>query len=153
MAVRQATEWDLPAVIQLSLAYAEEADHHDNFTFDPELAALHGITAVRDPNSCFLVSVYEGKVVGFLWAILTTLPWSRTPIALDNILYVSPDYRGKQGMYLIRAYEKWAQECGAVEVNVSIASGITNERTESLYERLGYTKVGTSYRKEIPNGE
>jgi len=101
-------------------------------------------------DSVILLAFSDSIPAGFLWGGCYEIPWSDKKLAMDTLLYVKPEFRGtKAGWLLMLAWERWAKEQGAVEVQISIASGIHEERTGSFYERLGYTKTGTQYRKEV----
>jgi len=59
--------------------------------------------------------------------------------ASDLIVYIDPKYRGGRGFIkLIKAYEEWARSRGAVELVLSVSTGINTQKTGQLYERLGY---------------
>jgi GNAT superfamily N-acetyltransferase len=148
--IRQANELDILALAKLAKDYAEEANHHDSLEFDMQYAMMSVATSFMHPDHCFLVAVQEGKLVGFLWGLVTPLPWSPALIAIDNVLYIKPELRGKaHGVRLIRKYEQWAEGRGAKQVSISIASGITEDATCNLYRKLGYHLVGSQFRKEI----
>lgn len=150
--IRDAMELDLPRLAELASAYSEEAGKHSNFPFDLELAIKNVAMSMMSDDTCIKVIVKEGKVVGFIWATLSCLPWSYSKIVFDNILYISPKHRGSSLVVsLIKEYEKWARRLGAVEVSLSIASGINESRTVALYNKLGYKLIGYQCRKELIN--
>ena len=152
--IRAAHELDVPRLAVLAELYTSEVHHHDSMTFDLEFAMSNIATAMMHEDSCILVCVDKsGEVIGFFWGFVTPLPWSRELIGIDNVLYVMPSVRGKaHGVRLIKAYEQWVKRRGAKQVSLSIASGITEEATGKLYQRMGYEKIGFQYRKEIYYG-
>lgn len=149
--IRPARTWDLLRLIGMGEAYAEEVGAYAGLTYDSSVAALNCLNAIQSPNQCVLVSSEKGVIHGFIWGLIAPiLPWSQDLIAIDQILYVDPEYRGKiYGRDLVRAYYDWASENGAKEVRISVGSGIHHDRTENFYEKLGYTKVGSQYRKGV----
>jgi len=150
MIIRQATLLDLLALAPLALEYSVEADKHDNFPFDLEHSMQNAASTIMREDGCFLVVYDNDEPVGFLWGICCSLPWSHAKLALDCILFVRKQYRkSRAGYMLMCSWEQWSKSQGAVEVQISIASGIHEECTEGFYQRLGYRKAGTQYRKEV----
>lgn len=150
--IREATDFDALSILSLAELYMEEAGTYAGLTYSPELTVGNVMLANRDPNQLFLLSVNsKGEAVGLLWALcLAAIPWSPDKIALDQIVYVKPEYRGtKHALGLIRYYEKWAEEVGAAELRLSIASGVHEEKTGKLYSKLGYSHLGSQYRRKL----
>lgn len=50
---------------------------------------------------------------------------------------------------VIRAFEDWAKEKGAMEVKYTIGSGIPGKTLESIFDETGYERFGYCARKEI----
>lgn len=150
MIIRQATLLDLLALAPLAQDYSLEADKHLNFPFDLEHAMTNAANTIMREDGCFLIVFDVDEPVGFLWGFCCPLPWSHAKLALDCILYVRKQYRkSRAGFMLMREWERWSVSQGAAEVQISIASGIHEEYTEDFYQRLGYHKAGTHYRKEV----
>lgn len=148
--IREANELDIPRLAIMARAYSVEAKKHGSFPYDEQFAITNVAISMLSDKNCIKLSVVDGKVVGFIWGVLAELPWSRTPIVFDNILYVEPEHRGSAiGLKLIKSYEKWAKESGAKVVSLSIASGITEQRTLALFNKLGYELIGYQCRKEL----
>ena len=152
--IRRACNLDVLTLSALLPQYLQETTNHRVFTLDLEYAMSSLLSAIADPKSCVLVAVRGSSIVGFLYATVSTFFWSRTPVAVDQLLYVTPEHRGRvYGVHLLRAYEAWAKAQGVPEIRISIASGITEERTRKLYQRLGYEQLGSVYRKELHSGQ
>ena len=150
MYVRQATVLDLLLMAPLAVRYAEEAEKHDNFPIDMQHLMENAATATLSNDSCILVCFKGKEPIGLLWGYCSSIPWSKTKLACDTILYVIPEMRktSKAGYLLIKEWDKWAKAAGAKEVQISIASGIHEEETTLFYERLGYSLIGSQFRKE-----
>lgn len=148
--VRLANELDIIRLMQLGVEYSKEAKYHDSLPYDPEFAAVNAMQTLDSPDACLIIAEHDGDIIGFIWGAASCLPWSPIPIAMDIILYIKPEHRG--GMYgvrLIKAYEEWSRGIGCKQVSLSVASGITEEKTCKLYSKLGYQKVGQQHRKEL----
>jgi len=152
--IRRAVSLDVLALTTLLPKYQPETSNHNLFPVDIDHAVQRVMQAIADPESCVLVAVKGTELIGFLYAVSTTFFWSRTPVAIDQLLYITPEYRGvAQGVALIRTYEEWCREKGIAEARLSIASGITEDQTRKLYLALGYEPLGYTYRKELHSGK
>lgn len=147
--IRQAMLLDLLTLAPLAQLYAEEAEGHDNFAFDLDTALSSTAVTIADPNGCFLLAYKDKEPVGFLWGHAHNLPWSKNKLAYDTILYVKPSSRKTSVAYrLMKEWEAWAKEKDAVEVQISIASGIHESSSVSFFKKLGYSYIGQQFRKE-----
>lgn len=147
--VRQATMLDLLHIAQLAIAYSEEAQGHDNFDFDLTYALENAAQTLLSDDACFILVHKGNELVGFIWGYAKSLPWSRKKLALDVILYVKPEARCTKAAYLLmKEWEAWAKRKGSAEVQISIASGIHEERSISFFKKLGYSYIGQQFRKE-----
>lgn len=151
MLLREATVWDVMPAMKLGERYVVEAGAYIDIPYDPELAAGRMIEAIRDDDQLFIVVLRHGEVVGLLWAAYGPfLIWSPECIATDIVVYVMPEYRGTKGsLGLIKAYREWAEDKGAKEVRLSVASGIHEEKTGKLYNKLGFEHLGSQYRRKL----
>jgi len=150
--IREATELDALSALELGQRYVAEVGEYAGLEYDAALAVGRMLEAVYDERQLFVLSLNEkGVPVGMLWAVCAPiLPWTPAPIAMDQIVYVLPEYRGtSHGIKLIRHYEQWAEDKGAVEIRLSIASGVHEHRTGKLYQKIGYSHLGSQYRRKI----
>jgi hypothetical protein len=148
--VRYANELDILRLAVLAELYSKEAGNHDSFPFDVGLSIRNVSMAMTSPNNYIGVLIDGCEIIGFLWAVATQMPWSHSTVVFDNILYLLPEKRGGyKAASLIRHYESWCKSVGAVTCSMSTASGIGTDRTCALFERLGYSKVGVQFRKEL----
>lgn len=150
MRIRDATTLDALVLMDMGKTYLEETDQV-TLTFEPEYAVANLVHCIDIPEVFLKVVEDKGEIVGALWGVCNILNlWSMDKAAMPHIIYMTPKYRGTLcGYRLIREFEKWGKEQGASEVHMSVASGINTERTEALYERLGYSFYAKAYRKEI----
>lgn len=149
MIIRQATLLDLLSLAPLGQAYSDEAQGHQNYPFDLEHCLSNAALTIVDEDGCFLVAFDGTQPVGFLWGSARALPWSKEKLAFDTILYVIPEKRKSSvGYRLMMAWEEWARQSNAVEVQISIASGIHEEQSVAFFKKLGYSYIGQQLRKE-----
>lgn len=148
--IRLATELDIPRLAILAQEYAHEGKDYDSFPFDLGVTLSSLAMAFTLESHCIFVAIHDNQIVGAMWGCVNQVPWSTAIMATDNILYVTPERRGyADGVRLLRHYEHWAKAKGASVASISVASGITMQATGKLYERVGYSYIGSHYRKEI----
>lgn len=92
----------------------------------------------------------DNAYVGVMMGIVSPDIFGDAPIATDFGLYVEGKARGGfAAIALVRAFERWAKEKGAVEIRPGVTAHITDEHSIALYKRLGYEVFGTLLRKNI----
>lgn len=147
--IRQATLLDLLTFAPLGIRYSEEAEGHNNFPVNIEHMMKNAAMTIQSESGCLLLAYDDSEPVGLLWGHSRSLPWSEAKLAFDSILYVIPEKRKTSvGYRLMKEWEAWAKQSGAVEVQISIASGIHEEQSCNFYKKLGYSYIGQQYRKE-----
>lgn len=151
MSVREATVWDVLPALGLAEVYFEEARLHLCAPYDLDLAAGRLLQAVEDPDQLLLVAVHCEEVVGVLWgAYGPFMPWSSVCIAHDIVVYLIPERRGSMlGARMVQKFQEWSESKGAFECRLSIASGINEDKTGAMYQRLGYDHLGSQYRRRL----
>lgn len=148
MKIREATHLDLLALSVLAEDYAAEVDGYGGLAYAPEKALEMAYNTICMEGGVILLVSDETGIHGLLWAVCyPSMPWSDTVIASDLMFYVKPSHRGRLGGYrLLKAYRAWAEGQGAEVINLSVASGIEQDRTVRLFERLGFQSIATQSR-------
>lgn len=90
-------------------------------------------------------------IVGYMAGFITNYSFNEHAYyAADEMVYVHPEYRGKLiGNKIIKAFTKWAESKGCLEVAIGTISEIATERTKKLYSKIGFKEVGSLFRKRI----
>lgn len=143
MAIRDATEQDLDAIVELGLEMHAESSYR-YLQFDQEkvrsfMAGMMGQQYVR---------VYEkdGQLLGGM-AGMVVQPWFSTDLyAVDVAVFVSQEHRGSMAaVRLIKDFVVWAKECGAKQIRPGVTTGDVGSAGSRLYEALGFEPVGTTF--------
>lgn len=94
---------------------------------------------------------YSGdEPIGFCAAMLTEYFFRSGRIAVDMGVYVAKDYRHTTAFpLLLRHLERWAKNKGADALICGITAPRDVDRVKRVYEKLGYTELGVSMRKEL----
>lgn len=142
--IREATTTDTQPIVDLLTIYQAESDMSMEFNREKLVAQIY--CSIINCESDVRVVWKDGKLVG------VSLTHKESPIYSDDVvaecvvLYVHPEYRkGSVGVSLIKHLKKLAKAWEAKQVRLGVSSGIQTERTEQLYQRLGYTEVGKDF--------
>lgn len=101
-------------------------------------------------RSFFNVAVREDTVIGFMIGERAPYGFHDTEFAYDRLLYVAPDKRGTvAARTLIHAFEAWCKQHNVSRILLGVTTGVHAALTERLYNKLGYTTVGTVTMKEV----
>lgn len=94
------------------------------------------------------VYVKDEKIIGTLGAMVAPNLFSPSEQHAQELFwYVDKKSRGRAGLALLDAFEKWAKERGAKRV--FMASLRKFESLQKLFTRRGYTEMETQFIKEI----
>lgn len=141
-------EWaDIPAVVDLAREMHGESAFSD-FDFDDSKMAAQLTMPLTHPDSQFCqVAVKDGEVVGALFGYITEFVFGPQIIACDYGWYVIPKARGTSaGVRLLKDFQKWAKDHGAVEVCMGVSTNVQKDKTGKLFKKLGYKHVGGLYK-------
>ena len=150
MIIRWMTLDDLPIAIAMGSSMHKESwfSHFDYE--DSKLQELWDITETYPHMYCKFVAEHDDKIVGMFVGMCAEHYFGHDKIASDLLLYVTPEARGgTAAVRLIKAYDKWAREAGAKEIHVGVSTGVNEERTVKLYEKLGFDSKATLLRKRV----
>ncbi|HLJ44681.1 MAG TPA: GNAT family N-acetyltransferase [Bryobacteraceae bacterium] len=101
-------------------------------------------------SACVLVARSENTPVGMLVGYLSVYDFCDETIASDSVIYVLPEFRSwRAASGLIRAFRDWAAQRGAREVCLGVSSNVEVARTTKLYERLGLTYIGGTFKQRL----
>lgn len=97
-------------------------------------------------NGKILLGEDAGRVIGLIGFIFARHHFSDQPYAAELMWYVEPEHRvGGIAMHLLWAAEKCAHEMGAE----SFLFTAPNEDIAAIYRRFGYTKLETTFQKQL----
>ena len=146
--IRRATPDDVPALMRLG-----ECARRESLTHFPPIDETK-IAAIKDqwfahPDLCLaLIAERNGKPIGMMLAVMSDYVWSGVRVAMIQTAYTVPAERGWGG-FLIRRCVTWARENGAVDVRLTLESGIDVPMATALLRRMGFTEMGMGYTKVL----
>lgn len=150
---RRAFPEDLPAIMALAKEMHAETSFR-TISFSEPKAATEILSCILNPNMLVAVAEDQGQIVGIIAAFLDSPYFSEDLVVYDHIWYVGKEARGSMvGPRLLKHVAEWARLCGAKAVFVTLGSDVSQERVGKLVERLGYSRLGGYYRKDIDSVE
>ncbi|MFA4102314.1 GNAT family N-acetyltransferase [Serratia nevei] len=148
--IRNATAGDIPALIELGARMYLESRYAETSPFDEQKCAELAQHLIAAPDGCVLVAEHGGQVIGWMAGGIAEQWFSRKLMAFEYGLFIAPEHRGgSAGPRLAKTFIAWAADHGAAVINMGITTGVHEERTGAMYERLGLSRAGLLYSKEI----
>lgn len=141
--IRDATEDDVPTLVELGRLMHAESPVFSRLTFDPERFSVTVRNTIQSPAGFAKVVETEGQVVGGMLAFVIPHFCSSDLVACDVGLFMHPDFRGGTGAArLLTLYRAWADEHGAKIIQLGIMTGVQVQRTQAMCERMGWALSG-----------
>ena len=143
--IRQAGTADLDRVAVLFDLYRQFYGQSANFGLARDFLSAR----IERKESIILLAVHDAKgPIGFAQLYPTFCSVSAAPIFVLYDLYVNASARrGGIGRALMQACVEQARRAGAVRVE--LATAITNDATQALYEALGWVRDSEFYRYSL----
>lgn len=148
MLVRRMIEADIPAVVRHTAEYHSKTQVK-KYQFDANKVRAVLTAHLTRLNTLQIVAVEGSEVIGGLCADICEFTFSRDLYAEDRMFYVRPQYRSfLVALTLVLEYEKWAKECGVLQIRLGTIAGVGEETYKAFAERLGYKHFGTILSKD-----
>jgi GNAT superfamily N-acetyltransferase len=142
--IRSATEQDIPYIVGIGAAMAEELPHYRNFRYSARKVTEFAAHLIGSDDGFVQVAERDGMIVGLMAGMVTEHWMSEDRLGTELTVYMLPRYRGNgDAIRMIRAFTAWTRERGAVVTNLGICTDSPDvDRTVTLYERLGLRPYG-----------
>lgn len=151
MQIRALQREDIDPVLFLCALMHRESPNYRTAPMDPEKLRRLGETILAQPEQfCGLVAWQQARLVGMFAGYVSEPFFGPGVVAADLALFVPRDRRGGvMAAALIGRFEAWARARGASAVQLGITTGVQQERTAALYQRLGFAPFGMVCRKTL----
>ena len=151
ISVRHASEEELPQLLSMAIAMHVESPRYRDIQISRKKLAMVLERVHASPHiGALLVTEENGTITGMMWGYLEEFFFSEDRYATDILLYVTPEKRGTRAAWkLVKAFEGWAAEGGAVFIQPGVSTGIDNEGYARFYERMGYSVTGLNLSKTV----
>lgn len=145
MVIRPAAGIDASQIVALGARFLREVYADRLAPADPaQLLATATWMLNGEDRAVFVADRGDGQLTGMIGVFLHPHPFTGERTASEMFWWVDPETRG-EGMRLLRAAEAWARRAGAVVLQM----GAPDARVGQFYERLGFTKLETSYARRL----
>ena len=95
--------------------------------------------AVQSKLYIVLVDDCNGEIRGMMFGTTDRLAYSLERYATD-VLFISE--RAGAGIQMLREFVRWARTQKVYEITCGVTSGEDSTRMDTLYRRIGFTKIG-----------
>lgn len=149
--IREATRFDIPEIIDIGRElYNAAPTHNFLYNWNDKRALVAAESYIKDPDKLLLIDIEKGFIKGFFVAHLGQPLATTEIIAVDVMMYIRPEYQGSFTVIkFIKYYEKWAKDNGAKHIQLSVSSGLKQDRTLSIYSYMGYKPECVTYVKGV----
>ena len=150
--VRPARLEDVDEIIDLGeLLHGESGYSRLPFDRDKVGALICGL--ISEVDGVVFVAESDGRIIGGIAGGITEYWFCSVRHAFDFSFFVHPDHRGGSAAFrLLCAFERWAKDAGAVEIDIGITTGIHEEKTQRFYEKMGFVQSGRLFGKILEVG-
>lgn len=142
--IRPAVRADIPAIVDLGRSMHAES-RYSSMSFSP-LKVAATFTHLIGGAGCVFVADQDGEIVGGIAGCLGQPWYGVEPVLSELALFLKLGRRGSMvAPRLVKAFVAYGKEKGCVLIQSGVVSGVEQERTEMLYQRLGGKLHGSLY--------
>jgi len=143
--IRLATKEDIPAMVQLGIAY------HTMLYVPIEAKPIHVAQTMEQNIQNTIVAELGGKIVGFFIAAIVPDIWNADEkIGIELCYFASnTSRRSGTGLAMLKAIQDHLKASGVRFFVANVAEGVESYRANKLYVGKGFSKMQTSYIKEL----
>lgn len=92
----------------------------------------------------------DDQIVGLIGGICSPLFFAKAIIAVEAFWFVEKEHRGSlEAIRLLEHFEKWAEAQKPFAIHLGFMEEIHPEKVKDFYERRGYRRFETVYRKML----
>ncbi|MDA5498007.1 GNAT family N-acetyltransferase [Yersinia aleksiciae] len=147
--IRPATMDDIPALVALGARMHCES-RYVTFPYDEDKCAALAVSLINAEFGVVLVAEESGQIVGWVAGGIGEQYFSYERMAFEYGVFIDAEHRGGTAGYrLVKAFIEWAKNHGARVINMGVTTGVHEERTGELYQRLGLARTGSLYSMEV----
>jgi GNAT superfamily N-acetyltransferase len=143
--IREATSDDIPEVVEMGMAFANEGHYRGMFVATPQRMQAIAQSMVTSDGMAILVASDGHHLIGMVGIAIGDHAFSGEKIAGEQFWYVKPGSRNGVGQRLMRAAEQWARRQHATRLQMVAP----DDRVGALYARKGYSRLEMTYQKDL----
>lgn len=151
MDIRQATERDIPQLVEMAEAmHAESCFAHMPFSAKVTRETMRAL--VRARTGVIYLAAIGDEIIGVVAGEISRAMFSQEAVAMDKTVYMKPEYRGGQTDIigkLLKCFCKWAAELGAVRITVCNSAGAPDDLFVAKLNYYGFKSSGSVMYLEV----
>ena len=145
--IKQVTIDELPKLLHLASKFYSLSAFLDGFK--PEIWIKSWTLFIRNGTGVIFALFDDNQEAhGALGALKAPDINGGFLIASEAFWFTEESHRGK-GLYLLKAYEKWAKACGCKLVAMGYLTDSMPEKVRQIYEKCGYKQSEVTYVKAM----
>lgn len=146
MTIRPAVAADVPEIVEMGMRFGKQSTYREHITLSAtHLRDLAERLIVVEDGTIVVAQGAGGDLIGMIALHAFEHPMSGELVVLELAWWVEPAARGRAGILLLRAAEKWAQSVGA-----SILQMVApNAEVEHFYESIGMVPVERTFQRRV----
>lgn len=149
MKIRELKKEDVNVCAGLGALFHKESEYRV-LTYDYKKTISFFESIITDDYRQMFVAEDNGKIVGGLAGEIIAPYFSDDTAAGDIFIYIMEEYRhGELGSLLAQEFIDWAISKGVKIVYFRDTSGIDTGKMKIFYNRLGFSQVGSIYRRVL----
>lgn len=145
MTIRTAVAEDTPEIVAMAERFVAQTSYRNLIAIDPARVAETVRTLVAGSGAIFVAQRAGGDLVGMIALTVYDHPFSGDRVVSELAWWVEPGNRGRVGLWLLKRAEQWANEVGAVWLQMIAPT----PEVEQMYERLAFVPIERSYQRRV----
>jgi GNAT superfamily N-acetyltransferase len=143
--IREATSDDIPEIVEMGMAFANEGHYRGLFAASRERMQTIAQSMLDSDGMTIIVASDGHDLIGMVGIAVGDHAFSGEKIAGEQFWYVKPGSRNGVGQRLMRAAEQWARRQNATRLQMVAP----DDRVGALYTRKGYARLEMTYQKDL----
>jgi len=146
--IRRARINDVGAIVRMGCRFIAESAYRGLLTPNPAQQERLTQQLLDNEHAAVFVVDVAGEVVGMLGIALVVSPIAGELVGTEVAWWVDPEFRGgSAGVRLWAAAEQWAEDQGAIWIQMSAPAG--NDVVRRMYRKAGYSELETTFQKRL----
>lgn len=153
--IRPATTADIPALVDMLIAFQAEAGCYQHVTPCRDSLAEFCFDVIRNDNHDIAIYEKDGKPVGAI-CMLSFPSWYNRQVMVgqEQFWYIIPEYRGSYAAFsrMFKWACKWCDEKGLNGCSWSSTGNLNVDKLDRFYTGQGFTRSDVIFRRDKQNG-
>ena len=146
--IRHATENDIENILKLGKELHNESPVFNVYKWNDEKAKRFVSDLVADEYQCGILAYDGDELVGMILGCIESFYFSNETSLDEHFVYIKEHKRGTKLVFkLIKEWVNWGKQYNVSDIWLKSTTGINSDKTNKLFNRLGFTQIGTMFRR------